>query len=195
MTSPYYVHGVQVVNCGGERCEACEQRPAVGASLSGSLVCARCAGWAAVEAEELAREMEASRERRAGRDSVALERVRQKVALLEGQGQRTSSTPAVSATAKKQRQSLAQRTDNRRRAAADSNIRRAAQARGIRHAALLAVMDKVRKPLSSAQLANFSRLSLSTVKRTVTELVREGRVTGKRAHKTSTLYYAVKVAS
>lgn len=63
----YFVDGVQLVNVGGELCESCEQRPGVGHSLGGSVICARCAGWAAREASEYAAEVEASKARRAAK--------------------------------------------------------------------------------------------------------------------------------
>lgn len=56
MTPPYFVHGIQLVNVGGERCEVCRQRPAVGPSISGSLLCAPCARDFAQSADEMARE-------------------------------------------------------------------------------------------------------------------------------------------
>jgi DNA-directed RNA polymerase subunit RPC12/RpoP len=67
MTVGYWVHGVQIVNAGDEPCSACGQRKAVGRSVGGHVLCPRCAGWAAHEAEEYAREVEAARARRAAR--------------------------------------------------------------------------------------------------------------------------------
>lgn len=59
-----WVDGVQLVNVGGELCEACEERRAVGRSIGGHLICKRCAGWARREADELEQEREASAIRR-----------------------------------------------------------------------------------------------------------------------------------
>lgn len=70
-SSHYFVHGVALVNCGEELCEACGVRKAVGASIAGHLLCPRCAGWAAHEAEELAKEKEASAARRGVRRLAA----------------------------------------------------------------------------------------------------------------------------
>lgn len=61
MPNHYFPH--PPVNTGGERCCVCD-RVAVGASISGHLLCATHAGWAAVMAEELAREKAASAKRR-----------------------------------------------------------------------------------------------------------------------------------
>jgi hypothetical protein len=58
MTSSYFVHGVELVGV-GSTCEACERRPAVGRSIGGSAVCARCAKDAALAAREMAAEREA----------------------------------------------------------------------------------------------------------------------------------------
>jgi uncharacterized Zn finger protein (UPF0148 family) len=63
MDATFYVHGVALVNTGGELCDACGQRKAVGRSVAGHVLCPRCAGWAAVMAEEYAREVEAEKER------------------------------------------------------------------------------------------------------------------------------------
>jgi len=79
----YYVDGVQLVNVGGELCEACEQRPGVGRSVGGSVVCKRCAGWAAKEADEMAREVEASRARLAARRDTSRPTVQAVIARLE----------------------------------------------------------------------------------------------------------------
>jgi hypothetical protein len=68
----YFVDGVQLVNVGGEFCDSCEVRPAIGRSVSMHLLCARCAGLHAQIAEEYIAEVEASRARRAGE----IERVR-----------------------------------------------------------------------------------------------------------------------
>lgn len=81
MTSPYFVHGVALVNTGGESCCACD-RPAVG-YLNAHPICARHAGWAAQEADELAAEMEASRQRRAERSDRDRPIVRRVLARLE----------------------------------------------------------------------------------------------------------------
>jgi hypothetical protein len=59
----YFVEGVQLVNVGGELCEACGDRKAVGRSISGHVLCQRCAGLHSVFAEELAAEKAASEKR------------------------------------------------------------------------------------------------------------------------------------
>ena len=82
MTS-YYVHGVELVNAGGESCCACD-RPAIG-YLNAHPICKRHAGWAAVEAEELAQEIEASRARRADRDTRDRARIRRLMLADEAQ--------------------------------------------------------------------------------------------------------------
>jgi len=56
MTPPYFVHGIQLVNVGGELCECCCRRKAVGRSISGCLLCAACARDFAKAANEMARE-------------------------------------------------------------------------------------------------------------------------------------------
>jgi hypothetical protein len=71
----YWVHGVALVNCGEDRCAACD-RPAVGYSIAGHLLCATHAGVAAEAADELAREKAASQARRTARGQVDLVRVR-----------------------------------------------------------------------------------------------------------------------
>lgn len=45
------------VNTGGERCEACRVRPAVGASVAAHLLCAECLEWYEAMAVELAQEV------------------------------------------------------------------------------------------------------------------------------------------
>jgi hypothetical protein len=89
--------GVRLVNAGGERCEACEQRPAVGPSMSGHLVCARCAGLASTLADELAAEIESSRQRRALRASADRPIVRQVLARLERTAEATKRTRGAEA--------------------------------------------------------------------------------------------------
>jgi hypothetical protein len=61
--SPFFVHGVELVGV-DSLCECCEQRPAIGRSIKGHAICQRCAGWAAHEADEYAREVEAAKQRR-----------------------------------------------------------------------------------------------------------------------------------
>lgn len=68
----YFVEGVQLVNVGGELCEACERRPAVGRSISGCAICPRCAGLHARFADELAREKEESAKRRGRKPALSL---------------------------------------------------------------------------------------------------------------------------
>jgi hypothetical protein len=53
MTTGYFVDGIQLVNTGGEMCEACGQRKAV----AGHVLCVRCARDAEVTARELAAEV------------------------------------------------------------------------------------------------------------------------------------------
>jgi hypothetical protein len=84
MTRAYYVNGIALVNAGGERCEACEQRPAVGPSISGHLVCARCAGLASTLADELAAEIAMSKARTAAKHAEDLAKCRRLIATPEG---------------------------------------------------------------------------------------------------------------
>jgi hypothetical protein len=53
----YFIDGIQLVNTGGELCEACGQRKAVAASVAGHVLCVRCARDAEVTARELAAEV------------------------------------------------------------------------------------------------------------------------------------------
>jgi uncharacterized Zn finger protein (UPF0148 family) len=101
MTSPYYVHGVQVVNVGGELCEACGVRKAIGQSINGHLLCPRCAGWAAVQAEELAAEREASKARRAERQDTDRPAVRRVLARLQQAAESTHRNRAGIAARKR----------------------------------------------------------------------------------------------
>jgi hypothetical protein len=80
---PYFIDGIQLVNTGGELCEACGQRKAVAASVAGHVLCVRCAGMAAVLAEEYAAEVEASRERATTRRDQTRAIMAQVVARLE----------------------------------------------------------------------------------------------------------------
>jgi hypothetical protein len=79
----YFVEGLPLVNVGDELCAACEIRPGVGHSASGLVVCARCAGAAAFVADEYAREVKASRERRAARRDTTRAVVQSVIARLE----------------------------------------------------------------------------------------------------------------
>lgn len=85
----YFVHGVQLVNTGGEMCEMCEacgERKAVGRSIRGHVLCQRCAGLHSELAEELAQEVEASKARRASAYTSALTRAR----TLAAEGERVT---------------------------------------------------------------------------------------------------------
>lgn len=50
----YFVDGVALVNTGGELCESCGKRKAVGPSISGSLLCVVCIRQFTTEADEFA---------------------------------------------------------------------------------------------------------------------------------------------
>ena len=76
------MEGVELVNAGGESCSACD-RPAVGRSLAGHLLCARHAGWAAQLAEELEQERQESAQRVNARRAETLERCRRRIAIDE----------------------------------------------------------------------------------------------------------------
>lgn len=76
----YFVHGVELVNCGGDLCSACE-RPAVG-YLNAHPICATHAGWAAELADEYALEVEASAIRRAQQAEDDRRRVEEVTARL-----------------------------------------------------------------------------------------------------------------
>lgn len=76
MTAPYFVHGVELVNCGGETCCACD-RPAVGYT-NAHPICATHAGMAAVMADEYAREREDGEKRRAAMEADRIARVGQR---------------------------------------------------------------------------------------------------------------------
>jgi cell pole-organizing protein PopZ len=100
MTSParYWVDGVQLVNVGGELCEACELRPAVGRSVGGNAICKRCAGWAAREAEELAAELAEAKARRA--DTVA--EIRARISVVDDRQSQAERAVARHASRAKQ---------------------------------------------------------------------------------------------
>ena len=56
-SSRFFVHGLELVNVGGEKCEICGERKAVGASISGCVLCARCAKRFDDIAQDLAAEV------------------------------------------------------------------------------------------------------------------------------------------
>jgi hypothetical protein len=178
----YYVDGVQLVNVGGELCESCEQRPGVGHSIGGSVICARCAGWAAREASEYAAEVEASRRRRADSQADDIIKVRQVYARLE-----TNAT-SKSTTSKQHR-------ERRQTNAAIANQKRSERARGVLTSALIGALTKLRSPQSSESLALYTGLSLPTVRRGLADLKHRNKINARKGRTGSTVFYSLRRVS
>jgi hypothetical protein len=155
----YFVDGVELVNVGGETCSACD-RPAIGRSVSGHLICATHAGWAAREARELAREKKESAKRVAKNGIAPIHR-----AIARYNGVRQVETA-----------SNARRTQRGRDAAAKYNAQKSADAKAARESAVVAALQSVGTARSLPELVKLTGLSLSTVKRTVESLTIEKRL-------------------
>lgn len=175
----YWVHGVELVNCGADRCSACD-RPAIG-YINAHPICATHAGWAAEIADEYAIEVEASRARREQQQVADREIVRAVSA-------RFNDAPVSSAKGR------AYRAGNHR-AAAEANRKKSEQQRLLRHAAILGALGQLKQPQSVASLALQTGLSRAGVQRTLRELSDDRQITMKRAHKSSTMYFALRRAS
>jgi hypothetical protein len=179
----YFVHGVELVNCGADRCSACE-RPAIG-FINAHPICARHAGMHAEIADELALEVEASKRRRESKTAVERDRVNAALARF------TDHDTAKSTKSGRYRR--INKAGNHAGAAA-ANSRKSAHQRGIRHAAILGAMQQLRTAQTSLSLALHTGLSVATVKRTVNELLHTRQLTAKRAHKSSAYLYSLRRA-
>lgn len=150
MTAPYFVHGVELVNCGGEMCEACGERQAVGRSLKAHAICARCAGHAATDADEYAREREAAQARREAKMGTAV--------TME-------PTPAKG------------HSPAQKRRLTHHNTQRSESARETRVHLVMTALRDAGEPLCVSALVQRTRISEHTVRLALEELVEQKRLT------------------